>query len=84
MKRRKDPDRDLAIATFVKERRTTSRMTQAALGELAGVGRRLIVELEHGKPTLRMDAVNKVLAVFGKMLGVVDKPRPGGDERSEP
>jgi DNA-binding XRE family transcriptional regulator len=50
-------------------------MTQESLAELAGVGRRLIVEIERGKPTLRMDAVNAVLAVFGKTLGPVDLPR---------
>ena len=50
-------------------------MSQQALGELAGVGTRLVSELERGKPTLRMDAVNKVLRVFGKMLGHVDAPR---------
>jgi transcriptional regulator with XRE-family HTH domain len=50
-------------------------MSQRALGELAGVGTRLVSELERGKPTLRLDAVNRVLAVFGKELGIVDAPR---------
>jgi hypothetical protein len=31
------------------------------LGELAGVGRRFISDLEQSKPTLRLDAVNKVV-----------------------
>lgn len=48
-------------------------MTQRELAELAGVGTRLISELERGKRTLRMDVVNQVLAVFGKRLGVVDR-----------
>ena len=55
-------------------------MTQEELAELAGVGRRLVVDLEKGKPTLRMDAVNAVLAVFGKTLGVVDAARPEESE----
>ena len=50
-------------------------MSQRELAELAGVGVRFVSELERGKPTLRMDAVNSVLAVFGKRLGVVDAPR---------
>jgi transcriptional regulator with XRE-family HTH domain len=50
-------------------------MTQRQLAELAGVGARLVSELERGKPTLRMDAVNRVLAVFGKRLGAVEAPR---------
>jgi transcriptional regulator with XRE-family HTH domain len=55
-------------------------LNQAELAELAGVGRRLISELEGGKQTLRMDAVNAVLAVFGKTLGVVDTKRHAYDE----
>jgi y4mF family transcriptional regulator len=69
------PDRDLTVATFVRERRLKGRLAQAELGDLAGVGKRFIVELEHGKPTLRLDKINQVLNVFGKRLGVVDAPR---------
>lgn len=75
MDREEVPDRVHSIATFVRERRKRNGLTQAALGELAGVGRRFIVDLEAGKPTLRSDAVNAVLRVFGKQLGVVDAPR---------
>jgi y4mF family transcriptional regulator len=60
---------------MVRARRHASGLTQQELGELAGVGKRFIVELEQGKPTLRMDKVNQVLAVFGKTLGPVDAPR---------
>ena len=65
----------LRVGEFVRQRRTASRMTQRELGELAGVGTRLVSEIERGKPTLRMDAVNKVLLVFGKMLGWTETPR---------
>jgi hypothetical protein len=41
---------------------------------LAGVGKRFLVELEDGKPTLRLDKVNQVLRAFGKRLGPVDLP----------
>lgn len=63
------------IGKYVRNRRIASKLSQQELGELAGVGTRLISELERGKATLRMDAVNKVLRVFGKMLGTVDAPR---------
>ena len=79
MARNKVPLQDLSVANFVRERRKANRLTQAGLGELAGVGRRLIVELEQGKPTMRMDVVNAVLSVFGKRLGVVVAPRPEGE-----
>lgn len=47
-------------------------MTQVELAELAGVGTRLISELERGKPSIRMDVANQVLAIFGKELGVIN------------
>ena len=65
----------LAIAEFVKARRSANGLTQRQLGELAEVGTRLISDLERGKPTTRLDAVNRVLAVFGRMLGPVEAPR---------
>jgi y4mF family transcriptional regulator len=71
----------LAIAKFVKARRTANGFSQRELGELAGVGTRLISELERGKTTIRMDAVNRVLAVFGQMLGPVEAPRDEGDDQ---
>jgi HTH-type transcriptional regulator / antitoxin HipB len=63
------------IGKFVRDRRKAGQMTQRELGELAGVGTRFISELERGKPSVRLSVVNKVLAVFGKSLGIVDALR---------
>ena len=71
------PDRDTPLGSFVRRRRRANGLTQQALAELAGVGTRLVCELERGKPTLRMDAVNAVLGAFGKQLGPVELPRGG-------
>jgi y4mF family transcriptional regulator len=68
------------IGEMVRQRRLANHLTQRQLSELAGVGLRLVSELERGKATLRMDAANRVLAVFGMMLGPVDAPRSGGGE----
>ena len=65
------PDRESAAA-FLRTRRRQSGLTQRQLAELVGSGVRVISEIENGKPTLRMDIVNRVLAAFGKRLGVVD------------
>lgn len=67
-----DPD---TIGGYVRERRKAAGMTQRALGELAGVGTRFVSDLERDKPSVQVDAVNRVLAVFGKRLGPVDAPR---------
>jgi len=75
-RQRKIPDRDDPIAQFVRERRRANGLTQRQLAELAGVGTRFVSELERGKPTIRVGTVNAVLRVFGKCLGVVDRPRP--------
>jgi len=64
-----------AVGQLVRQRRIAANLTQRQLGELAGVGLRLGSGLGRGKPTLRMDAVNRVLAVFGLMLGPVTAPR---------
>ena len=66
-----------SIGQYVRNRRKAASLTQRALGELAGVGPRFVSELERDKPTVRVDAVNRVLAVFGKQLGLVDAPRGG-------
>jgi len=68
------------IGELVRQRRLANHLTQRQLAELAGVGLRLVSELERGKPTLRMDAANRVLAVFGTMLGPVEAPRGDGGE----
>ena len=73
------PDRE-SIGAFVRRRRRANGLTQAELAELAGVGTRFVSELERDKPTVRLDAVDAVLAVFGKEVGVVDVPRSDDEE----
>jgi len=69
------------IGNFVRSRRKAAQMTQQELGELAGVGTRFISDFERGKPTVRLAEVDAVLAVFGKVVGIVDRPR--GAEKSD-
>lgn len=68
------PDRE-SVGAFVRGRRKANRLSQRQLAELVGTGTRLVSDLENDKPTLRMDAVNRVLAAFGKQLGCVDAER---------
>ena len=76
----RDPEREYSLGAFVRQRRLSAGLTQQELGELAGVGKRFVVELEGGKATLRLDKVNLVLAVFGKRIGVEDAPRASPEE----
>jgi y4mF family transcriptional regulator len=70
------------IGEFVRTRRKARGFSQEELAELAGVGRSFVSDLEQAKPTVRMDAVNKVLFVFGKTLGIVDAPKDESDENA--
>lgn len=59
------------LSEFVKKRRKMLDITQTELAQKAGVGLRLIRELEQGKKTLRLDKVNQVLALFGHIMAPV-------------
>lgn len=60
------------LSAFVKEMRKNFNLTQTDLADKSGVGLRFVRELEQGKPTLRLDKINQVLALFGKKIGVVN------------
>ena len=64
-----------AVGEFVRRRRKAAKLTQQGLGELAGVGTRFISDLERGKQTIRLLELDLVLAVFGKSIGIVDRPK---------
>lgn len=53
------------IAVLVKQLRREQNMTQQQLAEKAGVSFSFVNQVERGKETVRLDAVNKVLQVFG-------------------
>lgn len=49
------------IPELVRVHRKKSSLSQAALAELAGVGKTVIFELEHGKMTLQLDTLLRIL-----------------------
>ena len=54
-----------AISEFMKENRKKAGLTQEEFALRSGLGLRFVRELEQGKETVRMDKVNKALAMFG-------------------
>ncbi len=58
-------------------------LTQPDMARKAGVGLRFVREMEQGKETLRMDAVNQVLKLFGFELGPVKIDRSNLLEEEE-
>lgn len=73
----KDP-----LIQFLKAKRKAVGMTQHDLADRSGVGLRFVRDLEQGKPTLRLDKVNQVLALFGHRMGPVPFRPELDDEKS--
>jgi len=61
----------MILSEFVKDKRSTAKLTQPELAEKAGVGLRFVRDLEQGKETVRLDKVNQVLQLFGYQVGAV-------------
>ena len=61
------------LSVTLKNLRKEHGLTQEDLAMKSGVGLNFVRQLEQGKPTLRMDKVNQVLAMFGYELAPVRK-----------
>ncbi len=49
---------------IIKSHRRLSGLSQAELAKLAGVGKTVVFDLEHGKLSVRYDTLTKVLSVL--------------------
>ena len=58
-------------------------LTQPQLALAAGVGVRFIVDLEAGKPTLRLENVLRVIDALGGEIQLLGLPSAPADDRSE-
>lgn len=63
------------LGRFIKEKRKQAKLTQLDFARKAGLGLRAVKEIETGKPTLRLDTVNKAFWLFGYELGPILKQR---------
>ncbi len=52
------------LKSVVMEHRRLSGLTQAELAKLAGVGKTVIFDIEHGKETVQLDTLKKVLSIL--------------------
>lgn len=68
----------MRLPSFLKQQRKLHGLTQNELAAKAGVGLRLVREMEQGKTTMQIDKANQVLALFGARLSVSIKQ--GGDD----
>lgn len=56
------------IGEYLRAKRKLYNLSQIELAERAGVGIRFVRELEQNKPTVQMNKVNQVLALFGEEM----------------
>ncbi|MCE9600422.1 MAG: helix-turn-helix domain-containing protein [Spirochaetia bacterium] len=68
-------ERENPIASFVRTKRKELGYTQKEFSLRCGVNLRFLKELEAGKPTVRLDRVNVVLAFFGYQAVPGEKDR---------
>lgn len=66
------------LSQYLKQQRKEYSLTQEELAAKAGVGLRLIREIEQGKTSMQMSKVNQVLALFGAELTVTNKTDSNG------
>ncbi|MGE3319398.1 MAG: type II toxin-antitoxin system Y4mF family antitoxin [Candidatus Berkiella sp.] len=52
------------LATLVRKHRKHSGLSQQALAKYAGVGKTVIYDIEHGKETIQLDTLLKILNVL--------------------
>ncbi len=49
------------LQKIVKQHRKLSGLSQKELADISGVGKTVIFDIEHGKETVRLDTIKKVL-----------------------
>jgi y4mF family transcriptional regulator len=71
------------LGDIVRRTRKALSLTQPQLALAAGVGVRFIVDLEAGKPTVRLENVLRVLQALGATLSVagIDDGMPQGTQK---
>ena len=61
----------MPLSLQVKKMRKAAGLTQAEMAKRTGVGLRFVRDVEQGKPSVRVDKVNQVLALFGHHIEAV-------------
>lgn len=61
-------DSQIDLANSIRKRRNALKLTQEDLSDMSGVSLRLIHELEHGKESVRLGNLVKILSSMGLHL----------------
>ena len=58
-----------SLQEIIKKHRRMSGLSQAEVAKLAGVGKTVVFDLEHGKLSICYDTLTKILAVLNIRIG---------------
>jgi len=58
------------LKNIVRQHRRLSGLSQAGLAKLAGVGKTVVFDIEHGKESIQFDTLKKVLAALNIKLSL--------------
>lgn len=70
------------IGAAIYYHRKISQLSRVACAEIAGVGKTVIYDIEHGKETVRLDSLQKVMAVLN-MKFQINSPLMKGFEQEK-
>ena len=63
----------MTLSELIKYHRKKSNLTQSELATLAGVGKTVIFDIEHGKETIQLKTLQKVLKTLNITLHLKSK-----------
>jgi len=58
------------LKNIVRQHRRLSGLSQAGLAKLAGVGKTVVFDIEHGKESVQFDTLKKVLTALNIKLSL--------------
>ncbi|HRR42422.1 MAG TPA: helix-turn-helix domain-containing protein [Syntrophales bacterium] len=70
-----------SLGTIVQRHRKKSGLSRERLGEIAGVGKTVIYDIEHGKTTVRFNTVKKVLDALNIRVRYISPLEESADEK---
>lgn len=68
------------LARTVKSYRKAAGLSREKLAELAGVGKTVVFDIEHGKQTIRLDTLRKVLKTLNLRIELKGPDLGGKDD----
>jgi y4mF family transcriptional regulator len=73
----------MTTAMLIRKLRSERKMSQQELADLAGVSFSFVNQVEGGKQTVRLDALNKLLTVFDFEMAPNPVAKPNSIQREE-